>query len=186
MDEILTVGVIQCFCNRQQQLHCFLPGHGFSKPLFECPTRQEVHHKIRNTILFPKIVDVDNVWMCQACQGLCFALETLEDVLKHGRGELVDPDDLDGNLPFQAGVVGFVDSCHPALSQLLEDVIATKVLTSQIRHTYSPLPRKKAAFYIGQVKEVLVLSDVKLQKDFQASAVNHPYYASFILQRQYG
>ena len=62
-------------------------------------------------------------------QRLGLALEALQHTLQHERAEDLPPDDLDGDLAFQARILGLVDQRHPAFAQLLKDAVASDGLT---------------------------------------------------------
>jgi hypothetical protein len=72
--------------------------------------------------------------MDQLGQGLGFALEALEKVIRLLRREGLASDYLDSHFPFQVGVKSLVDGGHTPLTELLEDLIMTKEFPDQILH----------------------------------------------------
>jgi hypothetical protein len=72
----------------------------------------------------------DNVGVGETRQGLCLALEALEHVFKDSRGELVNPNELDGNIAVKACVKCFIDGSHPAFSEAFKNVVTADIMIS--------------------------------------------------------
>jgi hypothetical protein len=93
--------------------------------------------QVRSAILLAVINHAHDVGVGQPGQGFGLALKTFENVVQLIRGERPAPDNLNGRIPFQSHVVSLIYRCHPAFTQLFEDVVATQGLTDQIRHISS-------------------------------------------------
>jgi hypothetical protein len=122
--------------DRDQGPRRFLPVQpsALLEQLLQVASRQVGHHQVWSVLVLAKIHHLDDVGMGQPRQRLGLALETLERPRKHLRRELLRADHLDRHIAFYAGIEGFVNSCHPALAELLEDVIASEGLTNEIGH----------------------------------------------------
>ena len=99
--------------------------------MFERSTWEIFHDKIRHAIVFTVVDHPHNIGMTQPSQGLGFTLEAFEKLF----GVLLaGEDNFDGDIAFQAGVIGFIYSRHATLAELLEDVVASEGVANEIRH----------------------------------------------------
>jgi len=87
------------------------------------------------SILFPNLIDIDDVGVIQAGGSLRLALQTFN------RGSIageVGKENLEGYKAIQTGLFSFVDDCHTAATDLRNDPILTNRSTNQTIHRKSP------------------------------------------------
>ena len=84
------------------------------------------------------IVNSDNIWMVELGQGFGFAFKPGQSLFFEPIYELVSANYFNCDISLYRGIVGFVDGRHSTLAELLEDVVASQGLASQIRHFFLP------------------------------------------------
>ena len=139
VDDLLFVGIFQCAGDGGEQGGGLLVGHGGTHLLLERAAGDEGHHQVGHAVLFAVIQHFENVRVVELCQRAGFALKALEEfafvALFHIRAN-----DLDGDVSLEAGIIGFINGGHAALSKRLNDVVASQVLTSQILLAHNSPP----------------------------------------------
>ncbi len=94
--------------------------------LVQAPAFDQFHGEKAHTGVFLHGIERDDVWMVQARDRLCFALEALE---AGGIGGHVGVEDLEGDVTIEARVAGAVHLAHSAFAQLVEDAIGSENIT---------------------------------------------------------
>ena len=104
-----------------------------SDQLGEGRARHVLHGNEVHALLLVDVVDVDDVGMIEGRGGLGLLDEP---ALAFGVGDLLGRQDFQGNKAVEVRVAGLVDHSHPALAQLLEDLVVGDTLAE---HTTGPL-----------------------------------------------
>ena len=94
-----------------------------------------LHHQIGTPVELVEVEHRDDMRMLQPSHNLRLAFEPRQEVfvfLKHFVQHL------DRHIAIQAGMVGFVDSRHPARPHLADHFILTECLTFERRHEHCP------------------------------------------------
>lgn len=82
--------------------------------------------KVRLALPGPAVENLDDVYMMQASDGLCFGLESSSLVLI---GVVSRTNHLEGHDPAQRQVSCLVDDAHAATAQLSQDLVTWEALT---------------------------------------------------------
>lgn len=126
MQDVVLVGVIEG--DGDEQAQGIGPWHGLAQVfefLLQRAAGEVGHDQVGRAFVLAVVNDGDDVGTPQARQGFGLALEALEDALQVGGGEAVSAQDFDGDVAFEAGVVGLIDGRHPALAELFQNVVAS-------------------------------------------------------------
>jgi hypothetical protein len=97
--------------------------------VLQSPAVEKLHHDERLSILVADVMNGGDVWMVEGGGSERFALEPLQRlrILSQVRGE-----ELQGDVPVQPQVLGFVHHTHASAAQQPEDVIVRNGLADQV------------------------------------------------------
>jgi len=130
------VDIVQSLRDGKQQLYGFLPGHGFSQPVFERAAGQINHDQIRRAFVLTVINDTHDIGMRKPAQRFGFALKPFEDHFHFIGRKGFAPNYFYRNFTFKACIVSLVDRCHTTLSEQFKYLITPKILTNQPCHNF--------------------------------------------------
>ena len=119
-------------------------------------TIDELHGDVVKSILFPNLIDVDDVGVIQAGGSLRLTLQAFN------RGSIageVGKEKLEGDKAIQTGLFSFMDDCHTAATDLRNDPILTNRLTNQTIHRKSPNVLVYGAYWNVRTTRLTMLLD---------------------------
>ncbi len=133
MDDPLGVGGIQRVGDLDRQVQDLRRLHRLSADaVLECLALQQLHGDEGLPLVLVDVVDRADVGVVEGGGGLGLAPEPLEgDPIAE---ELLGQE-LQGNGPVEAGVLGLVDDTHPSAAKLLEDPVVGDGLADHVVQT---------------------------------------------------
>ncbi len=126
---------------RAQFQHLFQRQGALLETLRQRLALDALHHQIVDSVLMTDVVQHADVWMIQAGDGFCFALEPLlvYRIRRKLRGQ-----NLDGNAALQPRITRTVHLAHSARTQRREDFVGPEFGARSKRHTWPRLYSGKA------------------------------------------
>jgi hemolysin III len=144
------VGVIQGRSDLVEKVDDFLQGQVAAlEHIFECAAVQVAHDDIRRVVAAIEVVNWQNMGVFQASDQPRLTLETH---YSHFIAADALADDLDGHIAIDAGLVGAVDSGHPAPSNLFKHVVWTQFAADHPFHIIIRLQARPTAHDLSHVK----------------------------------
>ena len=118
------VRVFEAFADFRSHLQLAAQAHplGVRHPRRQVLPREVLHGEVRLALVLSEVVDRDDVLVRQLAGSPGLAKEALA---RFRVGVNRHRDDLDGDDPLEQRVEGAVDDSHAALSELLEELVAT-------------------------------------------------------------
>jgi len=84
-----------------------------------------------DTLVHPKIVQLNNVWVLQLCDHTGFAAKGLKPKMLGVCVEMIRTEGLDRDLSIKKSITREIDGTHSALSQATKDVEASREFSTQ-------------------------------------------------------
>lgn len=120
VEDPMLMRIRQSAGNGQQVTQSIFPRDGFSQQFLQVTPRQIFHHQKWSALVFPVIVDLDDIRMCQARQRFRFPLEPLQNLIQRLGMEGVPANNLDRHVPLKPGIERLVNRRHPPFAKLLQ------------------------------------------------------------------
>ena len=76
--------------------------------------------------------------MIEERENTGFAFKTSGNAIHCFSAKCFSPYDLDGDIPFQSHVAGFVDCCHATLAQRFKDLVSAEGFSSEVEQIMLP------------------------------------------------
>ena len=146
VDDTLGVGSFEAVGDLNTDIQEFGYFDGFpADAILERLALEQLHGDERSAFELANIVNGANVGVIERGSSACFAAETLDGLRVMGN---VVGKKLEGHIPTEAGVLGFVDYAHSATAQFFQDgVVGDRLVQKRggVRHRPWSLPQRLEA-----------------------------------------